>query len=131
MDDDMWIEEYPGGPLLPPAPAAPLSDYDRLAGFAAAILAATPNGEWIEVQYSPFGDWSVAATPAPDIAAKDAERAEVPARLDATEAALTAAREHIAANPPCVRHRTMPGETCACQACVAVGPEIEAREEAK
>lgn len=32
-------------------------------GFLSAIMSATPNGEWIKVQYHPNGDWSVAAKP--------------------------------------------------------------------
>lgn len=31
--------------------------------FFDAIHAATPNGEWIAVQYHPNGDWSVAHSP--------------------------------------------------------------------
>lgn len=43
-----------------------LEDKRGAPGFLNAILEATPNGEWIRVQYHPNGDWSVAAKPESD-----------------------------------------------------------------
>jgi len=43
------------GPSKPP----PFPHENSIARFILAILDKTPNGEWIEVQFHPNGDWSV------------------------------------------------------------------------